>query len=161
MVSISPLNYTSVHKSLKAAKDNLPYDIDDVSSQLGMSTWTKEYKSGSPNRMKENLPIGIDGSSSSSLLLHQTASSLPPNPFDLEEKENLLKAVILAHSDNSQFRLINVKKPCQGPIDEEQLKPSSQHRVHITLHAVVVSLRKHPSNYHSTTSPTLGFFVVN
>ncbi|CAH8839283.1 unnamed protein product [Trichobilharzia szidati] len=124
MVSISPLNYASVHKSLKAAKDNLPYDIDDVSSQLGMSTWTKEYKSGSPNRMKENLPMGIDGSSSSSRLAYQTASSLSPNPS--EEKENLLKeGVTLTHSDNSQFRLISLKKPCQGSIDEEQLKLSS------------------------------------
>nr|CAH8875670.1 unnamed protein product [Trichobilharzia regenti] len=124
MVLRSRLNYTSAHKSLKAAKDDLPYDIDKVFSQLGMSTWIKEYKSGSPNHMKENLPMGIDGSSSTSLLARQTASSLTPNPFDSEEKENLLKeGATLIHSDISRFRLMNVKKPSQGSIDEDQLMP--------------------------------------
>ncbi|CAH8843471.1 unnamed protein product [Trichobilharzia szidati] len=127
-LSSSQLNYASVHKTLKAAKDNLPCDIDEIFSNLGLGTWINEYRSGFRDCKEEKLSVGKDTGGSRGVLGCQTSSSSLPslNPVDLDREENLMKeGVRRTHPEHGQLQLINTKTSDKRPTDEEKLKPST------------------------------------
>ncbi|VDQ06959.1 unnamed protein product [Trichobilharzia regenti] len=104
--SSSQLNYASAHKTLKAAKDNLPYDIDEIFSNLDLGTWIKEYRSGFRDCKEENSSLQKDACGSRGVLACQTSSSLSSlKPVDLDGEENLMKeGVRRTHPDHGHLQ---------------------------------------------------------